>query len=107
MCTDAECLLKHRIIATVDVPDYSRPYTGTIHATKFRYKEELRIYNEYKEHMQHNVKALTPCFTEGLLIDLETNGEVIGYTAIEIYDHIKDNFLLLRDLSRESTKTKR
>ena len=37
---------------------------------------------------------------------METEGEVIGHTAIEIYNHIKDKFLLPRDLSREITKTK-
>ena len=56
--------------------------------------------------MQHSVTVLTFYFTEGLLIDLETNGEVIGYTSIEIYDHIKDNFLLPSDQSREITKTR-
>ena len=60
--------------------------------------------------MRNSIEALTSCFIEGLLIDLETNGEVIGYTLIEIYDHIKINFLLPRDISRdvsrEITKTR-
>ena len=56
--------------------------------------------------MLNSVKVLTSCFTEGLLIDLETDSEVIGYTAIKVYDHIKDKYLLPRDISQEITKTK-
>ena len=40
-------------------------------------------------------------------MDLETDGEVIGYTPLEIYEHIKSNFLLPRDVSREITKTRK
>ena len=106
MCTDAEWRLKHRITTIVVPPAHPGPYTGQTHTTKFRYKEELGFYNGYKEHMQNSVKALTSCFTEVLLIDLETDSEVIGYTAIKIYDHIEDNFLQPRDLSQEITKTR-
>ena len=91
MCTDAEWLLKHGTTASVNVPDHPGLYIGTTHATKFRYKEELGIYSEYKEHMDNKMEPLTSCFTEGLLIDLETDREVIRYTASEIYNHVKNN----------------
>ena len=56
--------------------------------------------------MRSSVKTFSTCFTEGLLIDLSTDGKVIGYTAMEIYTHIKDNFLLPQDTSQEITNTK-
>ena len=87
-------MLKHGITAIVVPPAHPGPYAGATHATKFRYKADLGLYNEHKEHMHNSIKALTSCFTGGLSIDLETDGEVIGYTLIEIYDHIKTNFLL-------------
>ena len=96
----------HENTATVDAPDHPGPYIGATHATMFIYKAELRLYNRDKEHMQKSIKALTSWFTRGLLIDQETDGEVIGHTVIEIYNHIKDNFLLPRDISQEITKTK-
>lgn len=107
MCTEDEWLLKQGITAAVVPPEHPGPYTGNTHATKFRYKEEIGLHSEYKEHMRNGVKALATCFTEGLLMDLETDGEVIGHTPIEIYDHIKANFLLPRDVSREITKTRK
>ena len=99
-------MLQHGITAIIVSPAHTGQYTGPTHATKFRYKAELGLYNEYKEHMYNSIRALTSCFTEGLLIDLETNGEVIRYTPIEIYDHIKSKFFLPRDISRETTKTR-
>ena len=56
--------------------------------------------------MRNSVKALTGSFTEGLLVDLKTDGEVIGFTPLEIYKHVKTNFLLPRDVSREITETR-
>ena len=82
MSKDVEWLLKHGITTIVDAPDHPGPYTGATHATKFRYKEWLGIYNKYNEHMRNSVKVLTSCFTKELLIDLETDSEVIGYTVI-------------------------
>ena len=84
MCTDGEWILKHRITAIVVPPAHPGPYTGATHTTKFRYKAKLGFYNKYREHMHDGIKALTSCFTEGILIDLETDVEVIGYTAIVI-----------------------
>ena len=39
-------------------------------------------------------------------MNLEIDDEVIGFTPIKIYEHIKINFLLPRDVSREITKTR-
>ena len=41
MCTDIEWLLKQGITAEVVPPAHPGLYTGNIHATKFRCKEEL------------------------------------------------------------------
>ena len=106
MCTDGEWLLKQGITAEVVPPTHPGLYMGNTHATKFRYKTELDLNNGYKEHMRNSVKALTGSFTEGLLMDLEKDGEVIGYTPLEIYEHVKTNFLLPRDVSRKFTKTR-
>ena len=106
MCTDGEWLLKQGITAEVVPPTHPGLYTGNTHATKFKYKAELDLHNKYKEHIRNSVKALTGSFTEGLLMDLETDCEVIGYTPLEIYEHVKINFLFPRDVSREITKTR-
>ena len=64
-------MLKQGINATVGASDYLGQYTGNTHGTKFRYKVELTLHNKHKEHMRNIIKALTVCFTKGLLMDLK------------------------------------
>ena len=37
---------------------------------------------------------------------METEGEIIGYSQLEIYEHIKDNFLRSIDKDQEILKTR-
>ena len=82
-----------------------KPYTGKTNTLKFIYKQNLGIYGEYKEHKRNSIKALSECFKEYLLIDLETVDKVIGYTPMEIYTHIKEDIFLPWDFSWEISKT--
>ena len=36
----------------------------------------------------------------------DSQGVIVGYIPTQLYDHIKDNFLLPRDIACEVTKTK-
>ena len=76
MCSAVEWLAKYKYIAPVTIPVHPGAYTRTIHVTKFRYKEALGLHAEYKGHMQNSVKEFSTCFTECLLIDLETDGQM-------------------------------
>ena len=53
-----------------------------------------------------SINAFSTYFTKGVLIDLETDGQIISYSPIEVYTYIKTHFLLPRDISQEITKTK-
>ena len=106
MCDNAHWLAKRGITTAVAIPNEPGPYTGTTHTFKFKYELDVKNYEEYKEHLRNSTKAFTTCFTEGLFIDLETDGQIIGYSPMQIYTHIKTNFLLPRDISREITKTR-
>ncbi|OEU09765.1 hypothetical protein FRACYDRAFT_248024 [Fragilariopsis cylindrus CCMP1102] len=106
MCDDAHWLAKRGITTLVATPTEPGPYTGTTHTHKFKYQLDVKNYDEYKEHLRNSLKAFSTCFTEGLFIDLETDGQIIGYSPMQIYTHIKTNFLLPRDISREITKTR-
>ena len=106
MCDDAHWLAKRGITTAVALPIEPGPYTGTTSTHKFKYELDVKNYDEYKEHLQNSVKAFATCFTEGLFIDLETDGQIFGYSPMQIYTHIKTNFLLPRDVSQEITKTR-
>ena len=47
MCTPAQWRLKQNITVDVTPPDNSGMYTGNTNSLKSRYKQELKLYNEY------------------------------------------------------------
>ena len=106
MCTWQQWLLKRGNTAAVIPPTKPVLYAGNTNGLKFIYKQQLKLYDEYEEHKRNTIKAITVYFDEDLLIDLETDGELIGYTPMEIYTHIKTNFLLAVDTDREILKTR-
>ena len=106
ICTDDQWILKRNISQTVPPPDHPGIYTGNTNSQKYKYKQELKIYDEYVEQKCNSIKAIQAYFDEDLIIDLESNGIVIGYTPMEIYQNICDNFLLPVDKDREILKTK-
>ena len=59
-------------------------------------------WTRYKEYKLTTVQKSYECTCHYL----ETNGQVIGYTAMESYIHVKDKLLLPRDISCKITKTK-
>ena len=94
MCTDIQLRLKRNITDLVIPPANPGIFTGTTNVLKSTHKAALKLYETYKEHKRNTIKAIQACFDEGLLIDLEFDGILVGYTPIEIYKHILDNFLL-------------
>ena len=82
MCTWQQWLLKRGNTAAVVPPTKPAPYAGNTNGLKFIYKQQLKLYEEYEEHKRNTIKAITVCFDEDLLIDLETDGELIGYTPM-------------------------
>ena len=106
MCTWQQWLLKRGNTSAVIPSTKPVPYAGNTNGLKFIYKQQLKLYDKYEEHKRNTIKAITVCFDQDLLIDLETDGELIGYTPMQIYTHIKTNFLLAVDTDREILKTR-
>ena len=105
MCDDAKWLAKRGITTAVALSIKLGPCTGTTHTHKFKYELNVKNYDKYKEHLRNSViKAFSSYFTEGLFVNLETDGQIIGYSPMAIYTHIKTKFLLPRDISQEITK---
>ena len=50
--------------------------------------------------------AIQACFDEDLPIDLEEDGMLVGYTPMEIYEHMWKNFLQPVDKDREILKAR-
>ena len=106
MCTPAQGMLNRSIIANLTPPDNAGLYTGNTNSCKATYKQNLKLHEEYEEHKQNTIKAIQKCFNEDLLIDLESDGMLIGVTSMQVYQHVWDNFLLKLDKEQEILKTK-
>ena len=70
------------------------------------YELDAKNHDEYKEHLRNSVNTFSTCFTEGLLIDLEIDGQIIGFSPVKIYTNIQTQILLPTDISREIIKIK-
>ena len=106
MCTPAQWILKRGITAQVTAPTDLGLYTGNTNSPKLAYKQKLKLYEEYKEHKQNTNKVIQACFDEDLLIDLESDGILLGVTPMQVYQHMCNNFLLKVDKDQEIWKTK-
>ena len=97
MCTPSQWMLKQSIIANITPSDDPGLYTGNTNSLKATYKQKFKLYEEYKEHKQNTIKAIQACFDEDFLINLESDGMLLGVTPIQVYQHMWDNFLLKVD----------
>ena len=85
MCTPAQWILKRGITSQVTPPTDPRLYTGNSNSLKSAYKQQLRLFEEYKEHKRNANKAIQACFDKDLLNDLETDGMLLGVTPMLIF----------------------
>ena len=94
MCTPAQWILKIGITTQVTAPTNPGLYTGNTNSLKPAYKQKLKLYDEYKEHKRNANKVIQACFNEDVLIDLESDGMLLGVTPTQVYQHMWNNFLL-------------
>ena len=106
MCTSQQWILKRGITSQVTAPADPGQYTGNTNSLKSAYKQKLKVYEEFEEHKRNANKVIQACFDEDLLINLETDGMLLGVTPMQVYQHMWDNFLLKVDKDREILKTK-
>ena len=81
-------------------------YTGNTNSLKSTYKQKLKLYEQHEEHRRNTNKAMQSCFDPDLLIDLETDGLLLGVTRMEVFQHMCDSFLQIVDKDREILKAR-
>ena len=84
---------KRGITSQVRAPTDPGQFSGNTNVQKAAYKQKLKLYEEYEEHKRNGNKVIQACFEEDLLIDLETDGMLLGVTPMAVYEHMWDNFL--------------
>ena len=75
--------VKTKYTVNVTLPNNPSIYTGNNNSLKAAYKQKLKLYEEYEEHKRNTIKSIQACFNEDLLIDLESDGMLLGVTPME------------------------
>ena len=102
MCTTTEQWLEKKDIThAVPVPTDPGPYTGDTNALYAEHKLKLLRFEEYEEHKRNTNKVILAKFDEDLLVEIETDGLLIGYTPHEVFQYMWTNFILTVDKDRE------
>ena len=83
------------------MPTNPGPYTGDTNALYAEHKIKLLRFQEYEENKRNTNKAILACFDEDLLVEIETDGLLLGYTPHEVYQYMWANFILKVDKDRE------
>ena len=93
---------------TADVVPPTDPgiYTGNTNSLKSTYKQKLKLYEDYEEHRRNSNRAIQSRFDPDLLVELETDGLLLGITPMEVFQYMCDNFLQQVDKDREILKTR-
>ena len=101
MCTPAQWLAKRNIDAAVSEPTDPGAYAGDTNVLHAEHKIKLLRFEEWEEHKRNTNKAILACFDKDLLVEIETDGLLIGFTPYEVYQYMWSNFIQAKDKDRE------
>jgi hypothetical protein len=80
-------------------------YSGTTHLALEVHKTKIRAHEKYKEAEAAAKKMLMHAFKEHHFLELQDdNGDVIGYTARELFEHLIDQYVQPEDVADQVTE---
>ena len=63
-------------------------YTQEIQIHSSQPTKKLKFYEEYEKYKRNTIKVIQTCFDEYLLNNVESDGILIHYLPMEVYEHI-------------------
>ena len=68
-------------------------YTGTTHASRYIYADELSRYEEMEKHRKGAIRMIKYIFPEPVFLDLcDDQGQIVGKSPQDIIQHLHDTF---------------
>jgi hypothetical protein len=103
---DSSNWLKKRQVTTTIVPAPNPGvYSGTTHNALEVHKTATLAHKRYKEAEAAAKKMLMHAFKEHHFLELQDdNGDIIGYTAIELFEHLLDQYVQPEDVADQVTE---
>jgi hypothetical protein len=102
--SDAVWLTKDGITSTVTITK-PPPYTGTTHASRYQYTDQLQRYDDMIKHQKGAIRMIKYIFPAPVFLDLcDEQGQLIGKTPQEIIQHLQDTFCDSEEAEEEILK---
>jgi hypothetical protein len=102
---DADWLKKRQVTAPIVPPPNPGAYSGTAHLALEMHKTAILAHKRYKEAQAAAKKMIMHAFKEHHFLELQDdNGDVIGYTAIELFEHLIDQYVQPEDVADQVTE---
>jgi hypothetical protein len=91
---EADWLKKRQVTAPITPPPNPGVYSGTTHLALEVHKTAILAHKRYKEAEAAAKKMLMHAFKEHHFLELQDdNGDVIGYTARDLFEHLIDQYV--------------
>jgi hypothetical protein len=102
---DADWLKKRQVTAPIVPPPNPGVYSETTHLALEVHKTAILAHKRYKEAQAAAKKMIMHAFKEHHFLELQDdNGDVIGYTAIELFEHLIDQYVQPEDVADQVTE---
>ena len=95
---------KRLVTAQITPPTNPGEYTGATHNAHEIHKTKLLAWKRYKEAQAATQKMIMHAFKDYHFLELQDgNGDIVGYTAIELFDHLMDQYVQPEDVADQVT----
>jgi hypothetical protein len=101
---DVDWLKKREITHVIVPPTNPGEYTGATHNAHETHKTKLLAWKRYKLAQAATKKMIMHAFKDYHFLELhDSNGDVVGYTAIELFQHLMDQYVQPEDVADQVT----
>jgi hypothetical protein len=102
--SNAEWLKKRQVTTEIIPPKNPGAYGGTTHQQLEIHKTSQLAWKRYKLAQAATKKMIMHAFKEYHFLELQDeNGDIVGYTAIELFDHLMDQYVQPEDVADQIT----
>jgi hypothetical protein len=97
--------LKKRLVTSQIIPPTNPgSYTGNTHLLLESHKAQQLAWKRYKLAQAATKKMIMHAFKDYHFLELQDdNGDIVGYTAIELFDHLMDQYVQPEDIADQVT----
>ena len=103
--SNSDWLKKRQVTSQVIPPTNPGAYTGNTHLLLESHKASQLAWKRYKLAQAATKKMIMHAFKDYHFLELQDdNGDVVGYTAIELFDHLLDQYVQPEDVADQVTE---